>query len=87
MWLWEHARNNKRVLGEHTSDNEVHGANMVPIWGWEDPGEPRVGPMNFAIWDCTWHKISKIMTIDKCTNIMQQIRLSFCVTTGLVIDV
>ena len=28
----------------------VHGANMGPIWGWQDPGGPRVGPMNFAIW-------------------------------------
>ena len=31
-------------------DSKVHGANMRPIWGWQDPGGPRVGPMNFAIW-------------------------------------
>ena len=24
---------------------------MGPIWGREDPGEPHIGPMNFAIWD------------------------------------
>ena len=24
---------------------------MGPIWGRQDPGGPRVGPMNFAIWD------------------------------------
>ena len=23
---------------------------MGPIWGWQDPGGPHVGPMNFAIW-------------------------------------
>ena len=31
-------------------DNTVHGANMGPIWGRQDPGGPHVGPMNFAIW-------------------------------------
>ena len=24
---------------------------MGPIWGWQDQGEPHVGPMNFVIWD------------------------------------
>ena len=32
-------------------DSKVHGANMGPIWGQQDPGGPHVGPMNFAIWD------------------------------------
>ena len=31
-------------------DSKVHGANMGPIWGREDPGGPNVGPMYFAIW-------------------------------------
>ena len=31
-------------------DRKVHGANMGPIWGWQDPGGPHVGPMNLAIW-------------------------------------
>ena len=31
-------------------DNKVHGDNMGPIWGRQDPGGPHVGPMNFAIW-------------------------------------
>ena len=31
-------------------DSKFHGANMGPIWGWQDPGGPHVGPMNFAIW-------------------------------------
>ena len=34
-----------------TPDGKVHGANMGPIWGQQDPGGPHVGPMNFAIWD------------------------------------
>ena len=31
-------------------DSKVHGANMGPIWGQQDPGGPHAGPMNFAIW-------------------------------------
>ena len=31
-------------------DNKVHGVNMGPIWGRQDPDGPHVGPMNFAIW-------------------------------------
>ena len=32
-------------------DSKVHGANMGPIWGRQDPGGPHVGPMNFSIWE------------------------------------
>ena len=42
-------------------DSKVHGANMGPIWSWQDPGGPHVGLINFAIWDnidnadsCDW---------------------------------
>ena len=31
-------------------DSKVHGANMGPIWGRQNPGGPHVGPINFAIW-------------------------------------
>ena len=31
-----------------TPDSKVHGANMGPIWGRQDPGGPLVGPMNFS---------------------------------------
>ena len=29
--------------------SKVHGTNLGPIWGREDPDGPQVGPMNFAI--------------------------------------
>ena len=32
-------------------DSKVHGANMGPICGRQDPGGPHIGPMNFAIWE------------------------------------
>ena len=31
-------------------DSKVHGTNIGPIWGHQDPGGPHVGPMNLAIW-------------------------------------
>ena len=34
-----------------TPNIKVHGAKMGPIWGRQDPGGPRVGPMNFAVWN------------------------------------
>ena len=40
----------KSVLHMRLPDSKVHGANMGPIWGWQDPGGLRVGPMNLAIW-------------------------------------
>ena len=43
-------------------DSKVHGANMVPIWGRQDPGGPQIGPMNFAIWDekLKWNVILRL---------------------------
>ena len=31
-------------------DSKVHGANMGTIWGWQTPGGPHIGPINFFIW-------------------------------------
>ena len=36
-------------LGNFPNSN-VHGANMGPTWGRQNPGGSHVGPMNFAIW-------------------------------------
>ena len=36
---------------KNNPDSKVHGANMGPIWGQQDPGGPHGGPMNFAIWE------------------------------------
>ena len=32
-------------------DSKVHGSHMGPIWCRQAPGGPRIGPMNFVIWD------------------------------------
>ena len=51
----------------HYPDSNVHGANMGPIWGQQDPDGPNVGTMNFAIWvDCLHaasdHKFGTMIT-------------------------
>ena len=38
------------IPGKGYPNSKVHGANIGPIWGRQDPGGPHVGPMNFAIW-------------------------------------
>ena len=32
-------------------DSKIHGPNMGPIWGRQDPCGPHVGPMNLVIWE------------------------------------
>ena len=48
--LWRHNKTNTYHLNIYiyinTPDSNVHGANSGRIWGREDPGGPRVGPMN-----------------------------------------
>ena len=36
-------------LHRYTPDSKIHGANVGPTWGRQDPGEHHVGHMNFAI--------------------------------------
>ena len=58
-WHWDVFRLNDSLCGETIGqcwianttnpDSKVHGANMGPIWGRQDPGGPHVGPKNLAI--------------------------------------
>ena len=40
-----HSANGKH-LASRCLDSKVHGTNMGPIWGRQDPGGPHVVPMN-----------------------------------------
>ena len=40
----------KAIIHQAFPDSKVHGANMGPIWGQQDPRGPYAGPMNFVIW-------------------------------------
>ena len=60
-------------LPRATPGSKVHGANMGPIWGRQDPGGYHVSPMNFAIWDITYEtifirKVSKKLIHDNVLN-------------------
>ena len=37
------------VFQDTHPDSKVHGTNVGPIWGRQDPGGPHVGPVNFVI--------------------------------------
>ena len=39
-------------------DSKVHGANIEPTWGRQNPGGPHVGPINFAIWESSGEVIA-----------------------------
>ena len=43
---------------------------MGPIWGRQDPGGPRVGPMNFAIWDMITARILYTPITDICQCVL-----------------
>ena len=45
----------------NSPDSKVHGANMGPIWGRQDPGGAHVGPMNFAIWEAAESVLCEIL--------------------------
>ena len=62
-------------------DNKIHGANMRPIWGRQDPGGPHVGPMNIDIWvrtlfvtpyklNVSWCKLSLAHKWPLCSNML-----------------
>ena len=67
LWPYTGCPIESRVIPsiEGTPDSKVHGANMGPIWGRQDPGEPHepcrqdpggphVDPLDLAIWDIIW---------------------------------
>ena len=53
-WVPEPRFTKNNDIWRHCRDSKVHGANMGPIWGRQDPGGSHVDPMNFAIWLCIY---------------------------------
>ena len=48
---WTTCTHGSMQIIRHTfPESKIHGANMGPICGRQDPGGPHVGPMNFVIW-------------------------------------
>ena len=53
-WRWTEDNAFPEPVNTHP-DSKIHGANMGPIWGRQDPGGLHFGPMNFAIWAVQLH--------------------------------
>ena len=51
-YLCNEFRSPQMALVYITPDYKVHGANMGPTWGRQDPSGPHVDHVNLAIWDC-----------------------------------
>ena len=51
-------------------NSKVYGAKMGPAWGWQDPGGPHNGPMNFAIWAIANPWITFFL-VNPCTHNLQ----------------
>ena len=62
---WNPTLTHKKIWWSINPDSKVHGANMGPIWGRQDPDGPHVGPMNFAIWELI--EAEKMAAISKTT--------------------
>ena len=56
------------VVVKNIPDSKVHGVDMGPTWGRQDPGGPHVGPMNFAIWGWLYGKIRGF--VDQLISVM-----------------
>ena len=56
--------NGRQAICWSNPESKVHGANMGPIWGRQDPGGPHVGPMNFVIWECWPSSLASIYLND-----------------------
>ena len=75
--IWTHKR--------HLPNSKIHGANMGPIWDWQGPGGPHVGPMNFAIWANVMHtRVSYAMSIVMKTSCVIMWKYSTCHNKNIV---
>ena len=59
---WSEFTTRKR-FNWHAPDSKVHGANMGPIWGRQEPGGPQVGPMNLSR---SWITLTRGIMEEKC---------------------
>ena len=51
--LWSGSISSKSNYRWTFPDSKVHVANKGLTWVLPAPGKPHVGPMNFAIWECS----------------------------------
>ena len=57
----------------YVPDGKVHGANMEPIWGRQDPDGSHVGPVNFAIWGYPENMLNKEWSVPRLETITNHV--------------
>ena len=71
-------------------DGKVHGANMGPIWGRQDPSGSHIGPMNFAIRDANLYRSElqehSLPLITMYWNIQGKVQLFFSLADCCSLD-
>ena len=60
-------------------DSKVHGTNMGPIWGRQDPAGPLFGPINFVLWENKHDLLTHLL----CFILNCNYQLSFSVELNL----
>ena len=80
MWL---------LMGGHYSipDSNVHGANMGPTWGCQDPGGAHVGPMNLTIWDGIWLDHGRAASRELIAMFENWCQLTFVSTKNCIVNI
>ena len=57
---------NSALVMQNIPDSKVHGANMGPTWGWQDPCGPYVGPAKIVIWDVSENRVILWISAEFC---------------------
>ena len=55
---WFHCHGVVAFIPQAVPDSKIHGANIGPTWGRQDPGGPNVGPTNLAIKGATYRRFN-----------------------------
>ena len=66
-------------------DSKVHGVNIGPIWGRQDPSETHVGPVNFGIWGMRCYAIADY--VFRYDGLVHVSRIPACEFTQIVLSV
>ena len=48
-------------------DCKIHGTNVGPTWGRQDPDGPHVGPMNFVLWGQYAAELDNSLVFRRCS--------------------
>ena len=76
FWCFQDFTGTRRHFVYDTPHSKVHGANLGPIWGRQDPVGPHIGPIIFAIWDAYWTNKTAYQFMMSHTNLILLIQVT-----------